>query len=180
MTPYSESVGTLPPRGFCVYPPPDPTAQCHSETSAIDLLTAYIDRQPAALSSVAPNGLGLVDLPSVPASSGSRGNDGTFDGGCWRHRFVCPSQGRYFGDRGSFVGFFNPLDGDKVHCVDNSVAPFGPMVVWHVMSTFACNECCEVYDDVLDEGVTSIPVVFSKDPFVDLHRIAFKRSGRTA
>lgn len=87
---------------------------------------------------------------------------------CWQHRYVCPSQGRYFGDRGSFVDFFDPLDGDEVHCVENNIAPFGPMAIWHVMSTFDCEEGCEYFDEVLEEGVASVPVIFKKDPYGEL------------
>ena len=29
---------------------------------------------------------------------------------CWRTHFICPGQGRYFGDAGSFVGLVAPLD----------------------------------------------------------------------
>ena len=162
-----------------MHAPPDPTANSYPDTSATDILTVYAADEPAASSSVAMNDLVGVDLPSVPASLGSQWiNCSPSSDGCWRHRFVCPSQGRHFGDRGSFVEFFDPLDGDEVRCVENNVAPFGPMVVWHIMSSFTCDECCEVYVDVLDEGVTSIPVVFTKDPYVGLQGIVFERSGR--
>ncbi|KAI1782639.1 hypothetical protein LXA43DRAFT_905154 [Ganoderma leucocontextum] len=94
---------------------------------------------------------------------------------CWRHQYICPSQGRYFSDRGSFVDFFDPLGGDEAMCVDNNIAPFGPMVVWRLMSTFECDEGCGFYDDVLEEGVTSIPVLFKKDPYGELRDIVSDR-----
>ncbi|KAI1786380.1 hypothetical protein LXA43DRAFT_898126 [Ganoderma leucocontextum] len=94
---------------------------------------------------------------------------------CWRHRYICPSQGRYFGDRGSFVDFFDPLGGDEALCADNNIAPFGPMVVWRIMSTFECDGDCVFYDDVLEEGVTSIPVLFKKDPYGELRDIVSDR-----
>ncbi|KAI1783978.1 hypothetical protein LXA43DRAFT_902545 [Ganoderma leucocontextum] len=94
---------------------------------------------------------------------------------CWRHRYICPSQGRYFGDRGSFVDFFDPLGGDEGLCADSNIAPFGPMVVWRIMSTFECDEGCVFYDDVLEEGVTSIPVLFKKDPYGELRDIISDR-----
>ena len=175
----SESVGTLQPDGMYVHAPPDPAGKSHVDTSATDILTAYAAQQPAASTSVPLNALGVTDSPSVPVSSGPPGiNYDMSADGCCRHRFACPLQGRHFGDRGSFIGFFDPLDGDEVRCVDNNVAPFGPMVVWRVMSSFTCDECCDVYAEVLDEGVTSVPVVFTKDPYVDLRRIVFERSIR--
>lgn len=94
---------------------------------------------------------------------------------CWRHRYVCPSQGRFFGDRGSFVEFFDPLRGGEEYCVTNNIAPFGPMVVWRVLSNFNCEEGCDIYDDVLEEGVTSIPVLIRRDPFGDLRDVVSDR-----
>ena len=87
---------------------------------------------------------------------------------CWRNRYVCPKQGRFFGDPGSFVDFFDPLGGDEDSCMKNNVAPFGPMVIWRIMSTFDCEDGCEYLDEVLEQGVTSIPVLFKKDPFCEL------------
>ena len=87
---------------------------------------------------------------------------------CWREKFVCPSQGRFFGDKGSLVGFFDPLSADEDKCVANNLAPFGPMVIWRSMSTFDCDDGCDFLDDVLEQGVTSIPVLFRKDPFGEL------------
>lgn len=87
---------------------------------------------------------------------------------CWRDRYVCPSQGRYFGDRGSFVDFFDPLKGDKAHCVEHNITPFGPMAIWRVTSTFDCEEGCDYFDEVLEEGVSSVSVLFKKDPYGEL------------
>ena len=49
---------------------------------------------------------------------------------CWRHYYICPSQGHYFGDYGSFIKFFDPLGRDEVFCARRSLVPFGPMVIW--------------------------------------------------
>ncbi|PIL31873.1 hypothetical protein GSI_06577 [Ganoderma sinense ZZ0214-1] len=88
---------------------------------------------------------------------------------CWREKFVCPNQGRFFGDKGSLVGYFDPLGGDEEKCIKYNVAPFGPMVIWRLMTTFECDDGCEYLDEVMDQGVTSIPVLFRKDPFGELH-----------
>lgn len=90
---------------------------------------------------------------------------------CWHHHFICPSQVRCFGDRGSFVGFFDPLGGDEAMCATNNIAPFGPMVIWRVMSSYACAEGCGVYDTVLEEGVTSMQMLFIKDPYLQLRAV---------
>ena len=93
---------------------------------------------------------------------------------CWRHHYICPSQGRFFGDRGSLVDFFDPLGGDEVCCEANGLAPFGPMVVWRLVSSFECDEGCD-FDDILEEGVTSIPVFIKKDPYGELRDVVSDR-----
>nr|VWO99878.1 Gamma-butyrobetaine dioxygenase [Ganoderma boninense] len=87
---------------------------------------------------------------------------------CWRERHICPKQGRFFGDRGSLVGYFDPLGNDEDRCTRGNIAPFGAMAVWRLMSSFECEGGCEHLDEVLDYGVTSIPVLFRKDPYGDL------------
>lgn len=87
---------------------------------------------------------------------------------CWRERYICPNQGRYFGDKGSFVGFFDPLAGDEERCIKENIPPFGQMVIWHLMTSFQCDDGCEDVDEVLEPGVSSVPVLFSKDAFGDL------------
>lgn len=87
---------------------------------------------------------------------------------CWRERYLCPNQGRYFGDKGSLVGFLDPLGEDVTRCMEANLAPFGPMVIWRLLSTFECDDGCEFLDPVLEPGVTSIPVFFRKDPFGEL------------
>lgn len=99
---------------------------------------------------------------------------------CWRQQFVCLKQGRYFGDRGSLVGFFDPLGGDEEQCMENNVAPFGPMVIWRIMSTFDCEDGCEYMDEVLEQSVTSVPVLFKKDPFGELRDCVADRCMRSS
>ena len=84
---------------------------------------------------------------------------------CLRHRYLCPSQGRFFGDRRSMVEFFDPLRGGEEFCAQNSVVPFGPMVVWRVLSTFTCERGCDIYDDALDAEPSAIPVMIRRNPF---------------
>lgn len=84
---------------------------------------------------------------------------------CRRGEYLCPNQGRFFGDKGSFVGFFDPLGNDEEHCMENNRAPYGPMVIWRVMTTFECDGGCEYLDDVLEQGAMSVPVLFRRDPY---------------
>ncbi|PIL24448.1 hypothetical protein GSI_14202 [Ganoderma sinense ZZ0214-1] len=88
---------------------------------------------------------------------------------CLRYTWLqCPSQGRFFGDGGSFVGYFDPLDRGEERCMKANVAPYGSMAVWRVPSTFDCDAGCGDVDEVLETGVTSVPVLFFKDPFGEL------------
>lgn len=99
---------------------------------------------------------------------------------CWRELYICPKQGRFFGDRGSLVRFFDPLGKDEERCMEKNLAPFGCMVIWRLMSTFECDDGCEFLDDVLEHGVVSIPVLFRKDPFGDLRECVSDRRLRTS
>lgn len=78
---------------------------------------------------------------------------------CWRSLYMCPSQGRYFGDYGSFVNYFDPLAGDAETCVSQSLPPYGPMLAWRLMTTFPCSDDCDEYDDLLGDGATSLPIL---------------------
>ncbi|PIL31874.1 hypothetical protein GSI_06578 [Ganoderma sinense ZZ0214-1] len=99
---------------------------------------------------------------------------------CWREKFLCPNQGRFFGDKGSLVGYFDPLGGDKGRCVKGQLAPFGPMLIWRIMTTFECGDGCEYLDEVLDQGVTYIPVLFRSDPVGELRDSILDRRTGTA
>ena len=83
---------------------------------------------------------------------------------CFRRQYLCPSQGQFFGDPGSFVEFFDPLHGSQEICAQNNVATFGPMVIWRVLATFSCDAGCDIYDDALDAGVPPIPVLIRRKP----------------
>ena len=86
---------------------------------------------------------------------------------CFRRHHLCPSQGRFFGDPGSFVDFFDPLSGGEEFCAQNSIAPYGPMVIWRLLSTFNCERGCDIYDDAIDAGVPHIPVLIRRNHFID-------------
>ena len=82
---------------------------------------------------------------------------------CWRSLYMCPSQGRYFGDPGSFVNYFDPLAGDADVCVSRSLPPYGPMLAWRVMTTFPCTDDCDSYDALVGDGVTSLPILVTQN-----------------
>ena len=82
---------------------------------------------------------------------------------CWRSLYMCPSQGRYFGDPGSFVNYFDLLAGDADLCVSRSLPPYGPMLAWRVMTTFPCTDDCDSYDPLVGDGVTSLPLLVTQN-----------------
>ena len=90
-------------------------------------------------------------------------------GRCLRSRFLCPAQGRYFGDAGTFLDYFDPLAGHDEYCAVTGQAPYGPMLVWRLMSTFLCDDDCDAYSDIMEEGTSALPVVFVKDPYGHVH-----------
>ena len=84
---------------------------------------------------------------------------------CWRSHFICPEQGRFFGDRGSFVDFVSPLDCGAVELRDRRAPPFGCTIVWRLSSSYQCVMSCEGRDRLLPNGVTSQAVIFVHDRF---------------
>ena len=90
---------------------------------------------------------------------------------CFRQFYLCPSQGRYFGDRGSLVNFLDPISRGEDFCARRSIPPYGPMVVWRVLSNFDCERDCVIYNDDIEEpdDISSIPVLFRKNAIGNLH-----------
>ncbi|KAI0709387.1 hypothetical protein C8Q76DRAFT_695601 [Earliella scabrosa] len=86
---------------------------------------------------------------------------------CLREKYMCPRQGRYFGDRGSLVDFIDPLSPSYDKLRAWNVPPFGPMVAWRIPTTYECQLSCESRDKVLHEWLTSTPIVMLPTPFKD-------------
>ena len=84
---------------------------------------------------------------------------------CLRRRYLCPQQGRYFGDRGSLVGIMDPLSYDGSVIRSRSIPPFGPMVAWRLLNTYDCMEGCDMRDPLLHEWHISIPILTLPCPF---------------
>ncbi|KAI0711626.1 hypothetical protein C8Q76DRAFT_694496 [Earliella scabrosa] len=84
---------------------------------------------------------------------------------CLRDLYLCPVQGRYFGDRGSLVGFFDPLSPMIPHLRALHVPPFGAMVAWRLLTTFDCAASCDITDRVLHEWLVSTPILVLPNPY---------------
>ncbi|KAI0698723.1 hypothetical protein C8Q76DRAFT_633771 [Earliella scabrosa] len=84
---------------------------------------------------------------------------------CARQWNVCPMQGRYFGDKGSFVDFLDPLSPTLPVVRSMGIPPFGPMVAWRLHTSLECAELCDVRDPVLHEWLVSTPLLILPNPY---------------
>ena len=83
---------------------------------------------------------------------------------CLRAQYLCPNQGRYFGDKGSFVAFFDPL-GSHIHNARTlKIPPFGAAVIWRLLTTYDCSARCEASDPILHEWLSTYPVLLLPNP----------------
>lgn len=85
--------------------------------------------------------------------------------GCCRPLFICPRQGRHFGDRGSLVVFYDTLDVDYRLLKARAVPPYGIMAAWRLISLDGCEVQCYEYDDVLEPGIIMGCVTTNHDIF---------------
>ena len=84
---------------------------------------------------------------------------------CFRARYVCPFQGRYFGDPGSLLGLIDPLGDQASSLRRRSIPPFGPMVAWRLYSSFMCANTCDIHDTTLPDNIIAISLLILPDPF---------------
>ena len=99
---------------------------------------------------------------------------------CWRSHYICPGQGRFFGDRGSLVDFIDPLGTPVAALREQGAPPFGTSVIWRLSSTYRCPLSCEVHDSMLPIGQTSTAIILINDPFVKYPRARCDRMPRKA
>ena len=111
---------------------------------------------------------------------------------CWRSHYICPEQGRFFGDQGSLIDFIDPLGTPTAALRGRGLPPFGTSVIWRLSSLYRCPLSCEAHDSTLPTGQTSVAIILMDDPFVDSHRgrqrrrrrglgqVAHSREGRNA
>ena len=95
---------------------------------------------------------------------------------CWRSHFICPEQGRFFGDRGSFVDFISPLECGAVELRIRRAPPFGCTIVWRLSSSYECVMSCEGRDRLLPNGVTSQAIMFVHDRLSTASQVSSHRT----
>ena len=88
---------------------------------------------------------------------------------CGRTLYVCPSQGRFFGDSGSLImfldGFLVNLDNLRNRCV----APYGKMTAWRISSKQTCEGRCIEDKSVVPPYVHTILIHFQDRPISPPH-----------
>lgn len=79
---------------------------------------------------------------------------------CLRQWFVCPSQGRFFGDAGSLLTLFDLLQADLVSMRQHQQPPFGITVAWRMStSRRPCDGPCTFLDPLVPEGLLTVPAL---------------------
>lgn len=79
---------------------------------------------------------------------------------CLRAFYLCPSQGRYFGDAGSLVNVFDHLRCDHALLRAAHHAPYGIAVAWRMWcDRIPCNGRCAFHDPLLPEDVRTVCAV---------------------
>ncbi|KAI0698719.1 hypothetical protein C8Q76DRAFT_633842 [Earliella scabrosa] len=84
---------------------------------------------------------------------------------CFRERFICPQQGRFFGDPGSLTDFLDPIGTELTNVNVASVPPYGPMIIWRMSSSYVCCGGCDVNDPLMHGWVVTAPLLVLPDPF---------------
>ena len=82
---------------------------------------------------------------------------------CGKTTYVCPLQGRFFGDRGSLVLFYDGFCVDLDGLRELGVAPYGPMVMWRLPSTGTCDGDCLKKDKVMPPFIVSMLSLFAEE-----------------
>ena len=96
---------------------------------------------------------------------------------CWRSHYICPEQGRFFGDRGSLVDFIDPLGTPPAALQKQGSPPFGTSVIWRLSSSYRCPLSCQSHDNILLIGQTSTAIILLDDPYANPGRE--RQRGRT-
>ena len=82
---------------------------------------------------------------------------------CGRSLYVCPTQGRFFGDCGSLVLFLQGFLVDMSIIRDLYVAPYGIMSAWRIPSKQPCTSICVQDRSVIPPYVITILIQFVED-----------------
>ena len=84
---------------------------------------------------------------------------------CLRSLYLCPQQGRYFGDEGSMMCFMDTLSVDFSWLKERCIPPYGIMAVWRLPSNVLCDAECHEFDDIIAPGVIATSIMFQDKSF---------------
>ncbi|EIW58453.1 uncharacterized protein TRAVEDRAFT_47609 [Trametes versicolor FP-101664 SS1] len=85
---------------------------------------------------------------------------------CLRQWFVCPSQGRFFGDAGSVLTMFDLVNANHSYMKQRHQAPYGVTVAWRILTSHRpCDGPCSMLDPIVPESLLTVPVVIVGDAF---------------
>lgn len=95
---------------------------------------------------------------------------------CLRSVYLCPQQGRYFGDRGSLVALVDQFEIGFRQLKSRGLPPYGIMAAWRLPSDVLCDEQCDVLDEVIGPDLLVTSVVLENDPFASQSSSAYYSS----
>ncbi|KAL1940515.1 hypothetical protein VTO73DRAFT_7950 [Trametes versicolor] len=79
---------------------------------------------------------------------------------CLRQLYLCPSQGRFFGDPGSLLTVFDILGADHNIMRERHQLPYGISIAWRLSTTHrSCDGPCSERDPILPENFLTLPTV---------------------
>ncbi|KAL1942567.1 hypothetical protein VTO73DRAFT_6169 [Trametes versicolor] len=86
---------------------------------------------------------------------------------CLRQLYICPSQGRYFGDAGSLLNIFDLHGTDHDQMRARHQLPYGVSLAWRLcFGGGPCDGCCSSSDPLLPEGVGTVAAVMVSQPII--------------
>ncbi|OJT13875.1 hypothetical protein TRAPUB_9544 [Trametes pubescens] len=79
---------------------------------------------------------------------------------CLHRYYVCPRQGRFFGNKGSLLMVFNLADLNLDHLAQQRQPPFGVATAWRLLNAYRdCDGCCVHGDPLLPDVEYTLPLV---------------------
>lgn len=78
---------------------------------------------------------------------------------CFKAQYICPDQGRFFGDPGSLLVSFAPFRANIWDASCGTTHPVSHMAIWRIWTTGRCHHNCASTDDLLPSGILSLPTL---------------------
>ena len=104
----------------------------------------------------------LVSTPPDPFPPGSDLASWTVP--CMRHLYLCPNMGRFFGDQGSYLVCFNPLQITRAKLRSKHLSPYGCTAIWRLHTgEKPCARNCSHNDPILPPAYITLPSCMPTD-----------------